>query len=163
MLLNAGVPVHRALVAAAAASGLLVWFVANRLLRGRGRLETDATKALALIVLAALAMNRFAAVLFLLAPAVFWPLAAGCRRAVNLLLLLAGAVPFLLTAVFFGLVFFIGFVPFYLLLQAAYGAWSPATVLLFAGAAAVALQIAISPRAVDVESRILTENEGQND
>ncbi len=56
---------------------------------------------------------------------------------------MAGTAPCALAAAYFGWLFFLGWrMPFYLLLQAAYGTWSPSSVLLALAAWAVALDIA---------------------
>jgi hypothetical protein len=81
-----------------------------------------------------------------LAPAFFWPLAGGRRRAVNALAVLAGAAPFLLLVISFADMIYTGWrMPFYMLLQAAYGTWSPLPVLLFLLLLAAALEIASAP------------------
>lgn len=82
----------------------------------------------------ALVVNHFAAVLYLALPALVWPWAVGRSRAVRIVLLILGTAPFFVLIAFYAALIYVGWrMPFYLLLQAAYGTWSPLTVLMFLG------------------------------
>lgn len=100
---------------------------------------------LALIIFLAFLKNSYLATLLLLPPAYLWTsLRARRRRAnriVNLLLLLGGAITFIITVVILNTIFHVGVPYWYLFLAAAYGLISAYSVVLFFMAVAVMIRL----------------------
>ena len=121
------------------------------------RLSPGSRRAGALLSLSAAAIwawgrNDLAAAL-LLAPAAWcWPLIGLVKgtvgRTIDVLLLLAGAVPFLGLITFFGKMIFLGpWIVWYLALQAAYGVWSLQAAAILGIAVAAGFALFSAPRA----------------
>ncbi|MCM2323348.1 MAG: M28 family peptidase [Oligoflexia bacterium] len=100
---------------------------------------------LAVIIFLAFIKNSYLATLLLLPPAYFWTALRKRRRRedrmINILLLLAGSITFIVTGVILNTIFHVGVAYWYLFLSAAYGLISAYAVVLFFMALAVMIRL----------------------
>ncbi len=110
------------------------------------------TAFLSFIIFLAFLKNSYLAVLLLLPPAYFWmwvrryrdsadPASKRTTRAINVLLILGGALTFVTMAVVLSTIFYVGVVYWYLFLSAAYGLISAYAVVLFFMAITVMIRL----------------------
>jgi len=147
----------------AVAAGIILWLLFRRPAAPRPG-DWTARKAALLTGLLVLAIAAwafragFAAVTFLLLPAYLWPLIAPggqVRRAVNLLLILAGSGMFFVFIVIFAMKYEIGVMWWYLLMAASYGMFSVQAILaVIAGFSLILVGLAVAWRSADPGARL---------